>query len=76
MLLVEKSSNVLGDMKKELVTTPLLEKKSLIKDVDKGTDELEDMKRAMVTILRKGLYTFEVKSKGSTAWLNLIVNLK
>ena len=76
MLLVEKSSNVLGDMKKELVTTPLLEKKSLIKYVDKVTDELEDMKREMATVCRKGLYTFEGKYKGYTAWLNLIVNLE
>ena len=37
---VEKVSNVLGYKREELVTTPLLEKKSSTKDVDKGTDEL------------------------------------
>ena len=39
---VDKFSNVLCDRKEEMVTTPLLEKKSLTKDVDKGTDELAD----------------------------------
>ena len=37
---VEKVSNVLGDRKEKVVTTPLLEKKSLTKDFDKGTDEI------------------------------------
>ena len=40
---VDKVSNVLGDRKEEVVTTPLLEKKSPTKDVDEGTDELADM---------------------------------
>ena len=38
----EKVNNVLGDCKEEVVTTPLSEKKSLTKDVEKGTDELAD----------------------------------
>ena len=38
----EKVSNVLGDRKEELVTTPFSEKKSLTKDVEKGTDELAE----------------------------------
>ena len=38
----EKVSNILGDRKEGLVTTPFSEKKSLTKDVDKGTDELAD----------------------------------
>ena len=38
MLSVEKVSNVLGDSKEELVTTPLLDKKSPTKYVDKGND--------------------------------------
>ena len=42
MSLVEKFGNVLGDRKEEVVTNPLLEKKSSTKDVDKGTDELAD----------------------------------
>ena len=33
------------------------------KDVDKGTEELTDMKQAVVTIHRKGLDLFEVQSK-------------
>ena len=35
----------MGDRKKEVVTTLLLEKKSSTQDVDKVSDELEDMKR-------------------------------
>ena len=42
MSLVEKVSNVLSDRKEEVATTPLLEKKSSTKDVDKGNDELAD----------------------------------
>ena len=41
----------------------LLENKSSTKDVDKGTDELAYMKKAVVTILRKGLNKFEGKFK-------------
>ena len=37
---VEKVSNVLGDRKEEVVTTPFSEKKSSTKDVDRGTGEL------------------------------------
>ena len=90
---VEKVSNVLGYKKEEVVTTPLLEKKSSTKDVDKGTDELvdtpllekksstkdvekgtdklADMKKAVVTIRRKGLDEFEGQFKGSTGWFKL-----
>ena len=39
----EKVSNVLGDNKEEVVTTPMSENKSYTKDVDEGTDELADM---------------------------------
>ena len=39
----EKVSNVLGDSKEEVATTPLSEKKSSTKDDDKGTDELAYM---------------------------------
>ena len=42
----------------------LMEKKSSTKDVDKGTDELEDMKKTVVTICRKGLDKFESHSEG------------
>ena len=42
MLSVEKVINVLGDRKKEVATTPLLEKKASTKDVDKSNDELAD----------------------------------
>ena len=57
--------------KNAMVTTPLLEKKSLTKDVDKGTGELEDMKQAVVTIRSKDLDKFEGQSKGSTGWFKL-----
>ena len=66
MLLVDKVSNVLDDSKEAVVTTPLLEKKTLTNDVDKGTAELEDMKEAVVTIRGKDLDHFEVQSKVST----------
>ena len=45
---------------------PFLEKKYLTKDIDTGTDELAYMKKAVVTIRRKGLDKFEGQSKGST----------
>ena len=54
----EKVSNFLDDRKEAVVTTPLSEKKSLTKDVDKGTDELEDMKEAVFPIRRKDLDKF------------------
>ena len=41
-----------------MADTPLLEKKSLTKDVDKGTDELAYMKKSVVTIFRKRLDQF------------------
>ena len=64
-------SNVLDDKKEAVVMMIFLEKKSLTKDVDKGTDELEDMKEAVVTICRKYSDKFEGKSKGSTRWFYL-----
>ena len=51
--------------------TPLSEKKSSTTDVDKGTDKQEDMKKAAVKILRKGLDKFEGHYKGSTVWFKL-----
>ena len=58
MSLVEKFSDVLGDRKKEVVTTPLLEKKSLTKDVDKGTGGLADTsllkKKSLTKYVDKG----------------------
>ena len=50
---------------------PLLEKKFSKKDIDKGTDELSDMKQAVVTICRKGLDKFDGQFKGSTVWFKL-----
>ena len=41
------------------------------KDVDKGTDEMEYMKKLVVTIRRKGLDKYEGQSKGSTGWFKL-----
>ena len=55
MLSVKKVSNVLGDMKYEVVTMPLLGKKSLTKYVGKGTDELAD-----TTLLEKKSSTKDV----------------
>ena len=43
-------------------------RKSSTKDVEKVTDELADMKKSVVTIIRKGLDNFEGQSKGSTEW--------
>ena len=68
MSLVDKVSNVLGDRKEEVVMTPLSENRSPTKDIDKGTYKLEDTKKAVVKIRRKGLYKFEVQSKGYTGW--------
>ena len=42
---------------------PLMEKKTLTKDVDNGTDELADMKQAVIKICRKDLDQFECQSK-------------
>ena len=71
MLLVEKVSTVLGDRKEEVVMPPLLENKSLTKDVDKGTNELKYTKEAVVTIIRMDLDKFEGKYKVSTGWFKL-----
>ena len=49
----------------------MLEKKYPTKDVDKGTDELADVKKAVVTIHRKGLDKFEGQSKGYIGWFKL-----
>ena len=61
----------MDDKKEAVVTTPFSEKKSLIKDVEKGTSELEDMKEAVITIRRKYSDKFEGQYKGSTGWFNL-----
>ena len=65
---VEKVSNVLDNRKDSVVTTPFSEKKSLTKDVDKGTSESENMKEAVATIRRNDLDKFERQSKVSTGW--------
>ena len=44
--------------------------------VEKGTEKLEDMKEAVVTIRRKYSYKFEDHSKGHTGWFNLDHELK
>ena len=61
----------MGDIKEEVVTTPLSDNKSSTKDVDKGTDEFEDMKKAVVTVCRKALDKFWGQSKISTGWFKL-----
>ena len=55
MLSVDKFSNVLGNRKEEIVTTPFLEKKSSTKNFDKGTDELAD-----TTLLEKKSSTKDI----------------
>ena len=49
----------------------LIEKKSSTKYVDKGTYDLEDMKQAVNTIFRKGLYQFEGQYSVSKGWFKL-----
>ena len=44
ILSFDKVSNVLDYRKEAVVTMPLSDNKSLTKDVNKGTGELEDMK--------------------------------
>ena len=55
---------------------PLIDNKSLKKDVEKGTYELAYMKQAVVTIRRKGLDQFEGQSKLSTGQFKLDSGLK
>ena len=49
----------------------LTEKKSSTKDVEKGTDELTDMKQKVNTICKKGLDQYEGKSIKSKGWFKL-----
>ena len=51
--------------------TQLLEKKYLTNDFYKGTDELVDIKKSVVTIRIKGIDEFECQSKRSTGWFKL-----
>ena len=53
----DKVSNVFGDSKEEVVTTPLSEKKSPAKDVEKGTDKLADTLLMEKKSLTKDVYT-------------------
>ena len=48
-----------------------MKKKSSTKDVDKGTDELADMKQKVNTIFRKVLDQFEGQSIGYKVWFKL-----
>ena len=63
MLSVERVSNVLGDTKEEVVTTPSYEKKYSTKDVEKGTDKLADMllieNKYSTNDVEKGTYKLE-----------------
>ena len=51
---VDEDTNVLDDEKEVVVTT----------HVDKGTEKLEDTKKAVVKILRKDSDNFDGQSKG------------
>ena len=59
-----KVSNVLGDRKNAVVTTPFYEKKSLKKDVEKSTDELADTllmdKKSSKRMMRKVLINCQI----------------
>ena len=55
----EKVGNVFGDRKEEVITTPLSEKKSLTKDVEKGTDKLAYM------LLMEKKYSTKYVDKGT-----------
>ena len=55
---------------------PLMQNKSSTKDVDKGTDELADMKQAVNTICRKGLDQFEGQYSGSKGQFKLGIGFK
>ena len=68
---VEKDSNVLDDKKEAVVMTPFSDNKSLTKDVDKGTEELEYMNEEVVTIRRKDSDKFDGQYKESTGWFIL-----
>ena len=67
----KSSTKVFDKGTDELECMLFTKKKSSTKYVDKGTDKLADMKEAVVTILRKGLYQFEGQSKGSKGWFKL-----
>ena len=45
-------------------------------EVDKGSEKLEDMKEAVVTICESYSDNFEGQSKGSTPWFNIDHELK
>ena len=66
----EKVSNVLGDRKEEVVTTPLSENKYSTKDVEKGTDKLADM------LLMEKKYSTKDVDKGTDelAYMKQVVN--
>ena len=83
MLSVDKVNKNLDDKKKEVVTTPLSEKKlwttdkvTTSEEVDKRTEKLEDIKEAVVMICRKDSDRFEGQYKGYTGWFNLDHELK
>ena len=73
---VEKDSNCLDDKKEAVVTTPLSEKKSMTKYFDKGTGELEYMKKAAIIIRSKYLDKYECQSEVYTVWFNLDSDIK
>ena len=67
----EKISNVLGDMKEDVVMTPLSEKEYSTKDVEKGTDILAD-----VLLIEKKYSTRDLeKVTGELADMKQTVNI-
>ena len=66
----EKFTNFLGERKEEVVTTPFYEKKSLTKDVEKGTHKLAD------TLFTEKKYSTKDVEKGTDelAYMKQVVN--
>ena len=59
--------------KKKVVTS---EKVTTSEEVDKGTNILDDMEEAVVTIRGKDLDHFQGQSKGATGWFNNYYDLR
>ena len=57
-----------------MADTLLIDIKSSTKDVDKGTDELADMKQKVSTICRKGYISLRVNLSDLKDGLNLILS--
>ena len=59
LLQKNNKKNMLTKALMKFADMPFWEKKSLTKDVEKSTDKLADVNKAVVIICKKGLYKFE-----------------